>query len=359
MTYFTMGDPNNDLLEIEYFKQEGGDEIKGIPTSDSKSSLPFLVRATSILTWGTNSVKSESHQCYNDEETNIFRPLVKKYSLSGKTILPPNYNTTDDDISECSYFTVTDYEDWTDESCISFDGDTDNNCEIQKEHVINRNLRIGNDYEDPPTTEVKELDVLHSSHESNIIDACMKIIKKSKGVKKHQPVHHLQLSECLWTFLGSFSTLYIVCLLSENVPPWNEGENTYAFPLGPFGALSTLQYGLTDAAPAQPRAVIYGSALSGFVAMSATYIPETIFPISFRIAFATGASIALMARLGVVHPPGGAIALVFAIGNYHWGHLLLTLLGCVIAVLISTIINNLNEARQYPLYWNFSAPFLQ
>ena len=64
-----------------------------------------------------------------------------------------------------------------------------------------------------------------------------------------------------------------------------------------------------------------------------------------------------MAAFGIMHPPGGAIALVFASGQFHWGHLLLTLCGCGIAVLLATFINNLNQKRQYPQYWDFAAPF--
>ena len=125
---------------------------------------------------------------------------------------------------------------------------------------------------------------------------------KSKGVKDHQSAPKLSVSECIWCFTGSFTIISILCFLSSAITLWN--DHGYAFPLGPFGALTTLQYSLIDAAPAQPRNTILGSTLSGCIAMFTTYIPEEIIPSPIRIAFATSLSIALMASLGIMHPPG-------------------------------------------------------
>lgn len=367
-----MAEPDNCPTNREYFKQEIGKESTGISKSDSKSSLPFLTRASSLLTWGcTISEKSESDQYLNDEEANLFPVLVKKNSLSGKMILPTHYGTIDDDLSECSYFTVTNYSDCTNDSCISIDRDdfdVERNGPLADDHDIlisfdenksHCDIQTAEDSKDIQDTDRKECNLSRSSFASVLIGTIVKMKQKSKGARRYQAVSHAQLSECLWTFFGSFITLYIICILSENVPLWNESERVYAFPLGPFGALITLQYSLTDAAPAQPRSVIYGSTLSGLIAMFSTYIPDTIIPITCRITLATSACIALMSKLGVMHPPGGAIALVFAMGDYHWGHLLLTLFGCTIAVLISTLVNNLKDTRQYPIYWDFAAPFIR
>lgn len=178
---------------------------------------------------------------------------------------------------------------------------------------------------------------------------------KAKGAKSHEIAPRFDLSECMWTFSGSFIIVFIVSFLSTSIPFWN--ESGHAFPLGPFGALTTLQYSLNDSLPAQPRNVVLGSTLSGCIAMCTTYIPVTILPISVRIALATSSSIAMMAFLGIMHPPAGAIALVFAMGSHHWGHLLLTLCGCVIAVVVAVIVNNLNSRSQYPQYWHFLGPF--
>lgn len=370
----TMNEPDNCPTERECLKQEVGKENIGISKSDSKSSLPFLTRASSLLTWGcTISEKSESYQYLNDEEANLFPTLVKKYSLSGKTILPTYYGAIDDDLSECSissYFTVTNYDDYTNDSCISIDRD---DCDVEvnsptaDEHDIftsfdknelHVDTKPAEDFKHIQDTDKKELNLSRSSFVSVLIGTIVKMKHKSKGARRHQPAPHIQLSECFWNFFGSFITLYIICFLSENVPFWNESERVYSFPLGPFGALITLQYSLTDAAAAQPRSVIYGATFSGLIAMFSTYIPDTIIPITCRIAFATSASIALMSKLGVMHPPGGAIALVFAEGNFHWGHLLLTLFGFTIAISTSTLINNLNNTRQYPVYWDFLGPFM-
>ncbi len=229
----------------------------------------------------------------------------------------------------------------------------------------------------------------------NVVAASVMVKEKSKGIKSYQSAPHFSLSECAWTFSGSFTIIFLLCFISANITLWNE-HGGYAFPLGkfeeligvdsmstfwhplspsppqisqmlhyntftvflgPFGALTTLHYSLGDCPPAQPRNVILGSTLSGSIALLTTYIPETIISSTVRIAFATSFSIASMAALGIPHPPGGAISLVFALGHHHWGHLLLTICGCWIAVFLATVTNNLNDKRQYPQYWDFTSPF--
>ena len=135
-----------------------------------------------------------------------------------------------------------------------------------------------------------------------IVTTSVRVQTKSKGVKSHQSVPKLSLSQCIWCFSGSFTIIFILCFLSSSISLWS--KHGYAFPLGPFGALTTLQYSLGDSAAAQPRNVILGSTLCGCIAMGATHIPETILPETIRIALATSLSIALMAALGIMHPPG-------------------------------------------------------
>jgi hypothetical protein len=47
--------------------------------------------------------------------------------------------------------------------------------------------------------------------------------------------------------------------------------------IGPFGALATMQYGLTAAPASQPRNAVMGQAVAGAVSLGFTCIPESIF----------------------------------------------------------------------------------
>ena len=210
-----------------------------------------------------------------------------------------------------------------------------------------------------PHYNIEEVEVEDPTLLEKIILKGTQVKEKAKGVEDATDVPYFPVSECIWTFAGSFSILSLVTFLSTTIALWNDEGKAFAFPLGPFGALTTLQCSLTDAAPAQPRNVLCGSALCGCIALLSTNIPEEIVPLWLRISLATSLSISSMARLGVMHPPGGAIALVFSMGGHGTIQLAFTLVCCSLAVLVSTVVNNLNENRQYPRYWNILAPFFQ
>jgi hypothetical protein len=46
----------------------------------------------------------------------------------------------------------------------------------------------------------------------------------------------------------------------------------------------------------------------------------------------------------------GASALLFSSGDYGWMNVAFMLMGIVMAVIASTIINNMSDKRQYPIY---------
>eukprot|EP00957_Ditylum_brightwellii_P162999 12411627-Ditylum_brightwellii.AAC.1 len=58
-----------------------------------------------------------------------------------------------------------------------------------------------------------------------------------------------------------------------------------------------------------------------------------------------------MSKLGTIHPPGGALAIVFSAGNNTWNQVGTHLAGDVIAIAIAAWINNLSYIRQYPTFW--------
>jgi len=61
-----------------------------------------------------------------------------------------------------------------------------------------------------------------------------------------------------------------------------------------------------------------------------------------------------MCKLGVIHPPAGAAAAIFASHDRFDGvYFGLMLVGNVIAICVAILINNLNDKKQYPIYYAF------
>ena len=156
-------------------------------------------------------------------------------------------------------------------------------------------------------------------------------------------------SECIWTFVGSFLTLIAVTFTSQSLNFWTDKQ--YAIPLGPMGALTTLLFGLSSAPASQPKSALYGPIIAGSTGLVLSYIPPYLF--NLRLALSASVSITMMAKLGVVHPPAGALAVMLVIDDeFHWGSLLQYVIGVIVAISLATVVNNLNEKRTYPQYWN-------
>lgn len=161
----------------------------------------------------------------------------------------------------------------------------------------------------------------------------------------------MTLQQSLWTIFGVFVSLLILSSLNELFQFVSNSE--YFLILGPFGALMTLQYGLTGAPASQPRNVVLGQIVAGAISLSATYIPESVLPIWVRQAVAPALAIGAMVRLGCTHPPAGASSIIFAGGKHNWGFYALVVLCSIISIVPATIINNLSKKRQYPTYWGY------
>ena len=155
--------------------------------------------------------------------------------------------------------------------------------------------------------------------------------------------------QAIWTTFGAFCGLLVVSSLNEYYKILSNKE--YFLLLGPFGALMTLQYGLTAAPASQPRNVVLGQAVCGAVSLAFTYIPESILPTWLRRAVGPAVAIGVMVKLGVTHPPAGAHAVLYASGDYDFGFYALVVLSSVISVIPATAVNNLSSKRQYPTYW--------
>ena len=111
----------------------------------------------------------------------------------------------------------------------------------------------------------------------------------------------------------------------------------------------TLLYGLTMAPASQPRNALLGQALSLPIGLAFSY--ATALPVWCRLSLAPAFAVALTARLGVLHPPAGASAIILAGGGFGWDSVWATLVGTALAIVVATVFNNWSAERQYPMYW--------
>ena len=174
------------------------------------------------------------------------------------------------------------------------------------------------------------------------------LTQKTKG-NNMSPPPCFSLSESIWTLSGVGITTLLVMLFSHFTKKYIKEDSTLI--LGPMGALMTLQYGLTSAPAGQPRNIIYGNLLAGSIAMLFTYIPVEIIPSIPRVSLATCVAISAMTKFGLTHPPAGGLAISLATGKYSWIDFCISMISGCIAIVTATIINNLDEKRQYPQYW--------
>lgn len=82
--------------------------------------------------------------------------------------------------------------------------------------------------------------------------------------------------------------------------------------IAPFGASAVLVYAVPNSPLAQPWSVVMGNSLSALVALAIlTALPHQ----DWAVPLAVGFSIAVMLATRALHPPGGAVALLVALGG--------------------------------------------
>ena len=121
----------------------------------------------------------------------------------------------------------------------------------------------------------------------------------------------------------------------------------------PFGAFLTLLYGLMAAPASQPRNAMLGQTYAMSVSLAVSY--AEFLPMWARQSVATSVSISGMVKLGIIHPPAGAAAMLFSTGEFGWLNMAFMLFANLLAICAATVINNMSNKRQYPNYWGFSS----
>ena len=116
--------------------------------------------------------------------------------------------------------------------------------------------------------------------------------------------------------------------------------------LAPLGASAVILFALPHSPLAQPWSLAGGLFLSALVGYG---VGLWVQPAWLAIGLALGLAIWLTALLRCIHPPGGAMAVVFAIAAQQHTVSLLTALFNIFAALIAVLaINNLMPGRRYP-----------
>ncbi len=123
--------------------------------------------------------------------------------------------------------------------------------------------------------------------------------------------------------------------------------------VAPIGASAVLVFAVPSSPLAQPWAVVGGNSLSALVgALCAMAIPDPAFAGAVAVALAIG----LMFWLRCLHPPGGAAALLSALGGVSLSFVLFpVLVNCLLLVLAGVLYNRLT-GRRYPHAQSTPAP---
>ena len=196
--------------------------------------------------------------------------------------------------------------------------------------------------------------------------------RKLRGAPDAEPpplLRGMPWSQVALTWVGCALTLLLLSRANEAVKALSDDRLSVL--LGSYGALLTLLFSAHNSPVVQPRNVIGGSVLSASIAVAfgaaaggagganfALLDGAPLLPHWAAIVLAPATAIAAMAKLGLTHPPGGAIALIFVtakpeITEMGWLYVLVPVLsGSAVCCCVAAVINNLSSHRQYPLYWN-------
>lgn len=208
---------------------------------------------------------------------------------------------------------------------------------------------------------------IHKLYESSVWHC---LVTKCLGgsPRKIKPPAPFTWTETGWTFIGVAVTLFLIfgfnMMWEDLFDKYNNksADSNNVKPmtgvvLGPFGALLTLQFGVTSAPLGQPRNILYGQISSLLIAFSVGSIE--VLPVWFRQTLATVLAISFMVRYAIVHPPAGAAALLVSGERITCLSMGSTLIANIIAIVSATIINNMSSERQYPMSWKFDWPELK
>lgn len=240
-------------------------------------------------------------------------------------------------------------------------------CSLVRRHLKEEGTAAARIHKEEEEEEASETQIEHSESQEEIkpfhVRHCRDSsvrqfqiwLRKSRGGSAQIPPR-MPFREGLYTLLGVFCGLLVVSTMNELTMDLSNDQ--YFLLIAPFGALATLQYGLTAAPGSQPRNAILGQVVAGAISIAFTYIPEEILATWLRRAVGPAFAITAMVVLGIPHPPAGAHSVIYASGQYNWAFYSLVILASVISIIPATLVNNLSSKRQYPTFWGYGPEFL-
>jgi len=81
-------------------------------------------------------------------------------------------------------------------------------------------------------------------------------------------------------------------------------------------------------------------------------------PLWFHASLGASLAIFAMQKCGLVHPPAGAAAVVFASSPEDilsdFSHCAIFMVADVVVIALAVVFNNLIDTRQYPMYWRLN-----
>ena len=126
---------------------------------------------------------------------------------------------------------------------------------------------------------------------------------------------------------------------------WAGATAGAAWLVAPMGASAVLMFAVPASPLAQPWAVVGGNTLSTLAgALCAMWIPDP----AFAGAAAVGLAIGLMFWLRCLHPPGGAAALLAALGGVGFSFAAFPVLANSLALVLVGVAYNWFTGRRYP-----------
>jgi HPP family len=159
------------------------------------------------------------------------------------------------------------------------------------------------------------------------------------GSSTYQP--RFSAKQILFSYVGSFIGIGALAYFSIG--------SGYPLIAAPFGAAAVLLFAVPSSPLAQPRNLIFGNLLGGFVSLVMVHLFGSE---PWVMALSVATAIKLMQLTKTLHPPGGAVALVGVMSEAQWDFIFTPVLaGSIILLFCTLAFNNLMPGRSYPHHW--------